>query len=184
MIDLHTHVYHGVGVYGIYADSVASRSGVTTWLDAGSAGAFNFPGFRKFIVNPSQARIYALLNVSSIGMMSWSWELSNLNYCDVDLCCKIINLNRDIVLGVKARIDKNTTSGLGLEPLRLARDVADRCELPLMVHIGSGPPEILDVLEFLKPRYQDISLNKEALVEGIHVVDVQGSDIDIFIRED
>ena len=151
LIDLHTHVYHGVGVYGIYADSVASRSGVTTWLDAGSAGAFNFPGFRKFIVNPSQARIYALLNVSSIGMMSWSWELSNLNYCDVDLCCKIINLNRDIVLGVKARIDKNTTSGLGLEPLRLARDVANRCELPLMVHIGSGPPEILDVLEFLKP---------------------------------
>ncbi len=41
-----------------------------------------------------------------------------------------------------------------------------------------------NVLEFLKPRYEDISLNKEALVEGIHVVDVQGSDIDIFIRED
>ena len=32
LIDLHTHVYHGVGVYGIYADSVASRSGVTCLL--------------------------------------------------------------------------------------------------------------------------------------------------------
>ena len=41
-----------------------------------------------------------------------------------------------------------------------------------------------NVLEFLKPRYEDISLNKEALIEGIHVVDVKGSDIDIFIRED
>ncbi len=42
---------------------------------------------------------------------------------------------------------------------------------------------INNVLEFLKPRYEDISLNKEALIEGIHVIDVKGSDIDIFIKE-
>ena len=151
LVDLHTHVYHGVGVYGIYADPVAARSGVTTWLDVGSAGAYNFPGFREFIVNPSNARIYALLNISSIGLTAGSWELSNLDYCDVELCCKLIDLNRDVALGVKARIDGNTTRGTGLAPLTRAREAADRCELPLMVHIGNGPPEIVDVLEYMKP---------------------------------
>src|SRR6185369_3277820 len=41
LIDLHTHVYHRVTFWGINPDPVAARTGVTTWLDVGSAGAFN-----------------------------------------------------------------------------------------------------------------------------------------------
>ena len=59
LIDLHTHVYHSATCWGVRADPVAARTGVTTWLDVGSAGAYNFPGFREFIVRPSLARIYA-----------------------------------------------------------------------------------------------------------------------------
>ena len=151
LVDLHTHVYYGVSCYGVHADPVAARSGVTTWLDVGSAGGYNFPGFREFIVKPASARIYALLNLSSIGLTAGSWELSNLDYCDVDFCCKMIDLNRDIALGIKARIDRGTTRGTGIVPLARAREAADRCELPLMVHIGHGPPDIVDVLSYLKP---------------------------------
>ena len=151
LVDLHTHVYYGVSCYGVHADPVAARSGVTTWLDVGSAGGYNLPGFREFIVKPASARIYALLNLSSIGLTAGSWELSNLDYCDVDFCCKMIDLNRDIALGVKARIDHSTTRGTGIVPLARAREAADRCELPLMVHIGHGPPDIVDVLGYLKP---------------------------------
>ena len=151
LVDLHTHVYHSATCWGIRADPVAARSGVTTWLDVGSAGAFNFPGFREFIVKPSLARIYALLNISSIGLTASTWELSNLNYMDVDLCCKLIDLNRDLILGVKVRIDLNTTSGTGVEGLRRGRLAAEQCELPMMVHIGKGPPELSEVLEFLRP---------------------------------
>lgn len=151
LVDLHTHVYHGVTYWGVHADPVAARSGVTTWLDAGSAGGYNFPGFREFIVKPSTARIYALLNIASIGLTAQTYELSNLDYCDIDLCCKLIDLNRDVILGVKARIDHNTTRGTGIAPLSRAREAADRSELPLMVHIGMGPPAIVDVLNYLKP---------------------------------
>jgi len=151
LVDLHTHVYHSVTTWGILADPVAARSGVTTWLDVGSAGAYNWLGFREFIVKPADVRIYALLNISSIGLTAPTWELANLNYCDVDLCCKLTDLHRDLVLGIKVRIDKNTTSGTGVEPLRRAREAAERCELPMMVHIGIGPPEINEVLAFLRP---------------------------------
>lgn len=151
LVDLHTHVYHSATCWGIRADPVAARSGVTTWLDVGSAGAYNFPGFREFIVRPALARIYALLNISSIGLTASTWELSNLNYLDVDLCCKLIDLNRDLLLGVKVRIDVNTTSGTGVEGLRRGRLAAERCALPMMVHIGKAPPELSEVLEFMRP---------------------------------
>ncbi len=151
LVDLHTHVYHSVTYWGIHADPVAARSGVTTWLDVGSAGAFNIQGFRDFIAKPAASRLYALLNISTIGLTASSWELANLNYCDVDLCVKLTNLNRDLILGVKVRIDHNTTSGTGLEPLRRGREAAERLEQPMMVHIGYGPPTVQEVLPYLRP---------------------------------
>ena len=151
LIDLHTHVYHSVTYWGIHADPVAARSGVTTWLDVGSAGAFNIQGFRDFIAKPAASRLYALLNISTIGLTASSWELANLNYCDVDLCVKLTNLNRDLILGVKVRIDHNTTSGTGVEALRRGREAAEQLELPMMVHIGYGPPTVTEVLPFMRP---------------------------------
>jgi dihydroorotase len=151
LVDLHTHVYHSVTYWGIQADPVAARSGVTTWLDVGSSGAFNVQGFREFIAKPAMARLYALLNISTIGLTASTWELSNLNYCDVDLCVKLTNLNRDLILGVKVRIDHNTTSGTGIEPLRRGREASEKLDLPMMVHIGYGPPTITEVLPFLRP---------------------------------
>jgi dihydroorotase len=151
LVDLHTHVYHHVTFWGIDPDPVAARSGVTTWLDVGSAGAFNWPGFREFIVKPSDVRIYGLLNISSIGLTAATGELANLDYCDVDLCCKLINLHRDLILGVKVRIDANTVRANGIEPLRRARAAAERCDLPMMVHIGIGPPAVSDVLALMRP---------------------------------
>lgn len=148
LIDLHTHVYYGCTFWGVQADPVAARTGVTTWLDVGSAGAYNMPGFRDYIVKPAQARIYALLNISSIGLVAQTWELGNLGYCDVELCTRLINANRNVALGVKARIDHNTIMNNGLEPLKRAREAADRVQLPLMVHIGTGPA-VQDVLPFL-----------------------------------
>jgi dihydroorotase len=151
LIDLHTHVYWGATYWGVWPDPIAARSGVTTWLDVGSAGSYSFPGFRKFIVEPSKSKVFALLNLSSIGLIAQTWEFSNLDYCDVDLAEKITNLNRDIVLGIKARIDRNTTRGTGIRPLELARELADRVELPLMVHIGQGPPTLDEIAKYLRP---------------------------------
>ena len=58
LVDLHTHCYHSATGLGVEADPIAARSGVTTWVDAGSFGYDQAAGFRRFIVNPSQARIF------------------------------------------------------------------------------------------------------------------------------
>ncbi|MBA2597322.1 MAG: amidohydrolase/deacetylase family metallohydrolase, partial [Chloroflexia bacterium] len=133
------------------ADPVAARTGVTTWLDVGSSGAYSWPGFRRFIAEPSRTRIFALLNASSIGLIAPTWEFANLDYCDLDLAETIVNANRDLILGIKARIDQNTTRGVGIRPLELARELADRVGLPLMTHIGYGPPTIAEVAPLLRP---------------------------------
>ena len=120
LIDLHTHVYWGATYWGIEPDPVAARTGVTTWLDVGSAGSYTFPGFRRYIAEPSQSKVFALLNLSSIGLVAPTWELANIDYCDIDLGRDDRRRNRDIILGIKARIDQNTTRGTGIEPLELA----------------------------------------------------------------
>ncbi len=151
LVDLHTHIYHGATYWGIRAAPVAARTGVTTWIDAGSAGAYSLGGFREFIAEPAYVNIFAFLNISVIGLIAPTWELANLNYCDVDLCVKLAEQNRELVRGIKARIDVNTLGGSGLEPLRRARLAADRCALPLMVHIGVGPPTLGEVLAWMRP---------------------------------
>ncbi|HKG25172.1 MAG TPA: amidohydrolase/deacetylase family metallohydrolase [Thermomicrobiales bacterium] len=151
LIDLHTHVYWGATYWGIEPDPVAARSGVTTWLDVGSSGSYSFPGFREYIVKRSKSRVYALLNLSAIGLIAPTYEFANLDYCDVELAATIVEENRDVILGIKARIDKATTRGVGIRPLAIARELADRVGLPLMIHIGQGPPTIEEVIPHLRP---------------------------------
>ena len=106
----------GFAVLRTETDNLASyySSRVTTWLDVGTSGAFNFHGFRRYVVESNRSRCFALLNLSSIGLAANTFELSNLDYCDVDLAAMIVERNRDVILGIKARIDSSTTRGTGI----------------------------------------------------------------------
>src|SRR5437763_9069636 len=70
-IDLHTHVYWGGTSLGVDATDAARQSGVTTLVDAGSAGPGNFRGFRKHVIEPSEPRILAYLHVSFVGIFAF-----------------------------------------------------------------------------------------------------------------
>src|SRR5258708_27460700 len=136
LVDLHTHVFHGCSYWGIRPDPVASRSGVTTWIDAGSAGAMTLEGFREYIVKPARSRIYAFLNISYIGLVGPDHELMNLNYADVDVFRRIYDLNRDLVLGVKGRMMSPTVAKQGINPLARAPPAAPGSQVqPSSAHI-------------------------------------------------
>lgn len=151
LVDLHTHIYWGTTYWGVEADPIAARSGVTTWIDVGSAGGYTFPGFREYIANRASVRVYAFLHLSSIGLVAPTWELSNPDYWDVDLAVETVERNRDLILGIKIRMDSRTTRGVGIEPMKHARELADRVGLPLMTHIGDGPPMLEELLPYLRP---------------------------------
>jgi dihydroorotase len=155
LIDIHVHVYDGVAPLGIPADPNCIAKGVTTAVDAGSAGAHTFPGLRKYVINVVDTRVYALLNISVVGQSTLSndnpyGELLDLRYANARLAIRTIERNRDVILGVKIRLTSNIAGDHDLEALKLAREAADAVRLPLMVHIGGTHSPLAAILDMLK----------------------------------
>lgn len=150
LVDLHTHVYAGGGFWGLRPEPVAWRSGTTCFVDAGSAGAFNVGALLDQIA-ASPLRIAALVNIANRGLVAETGEARDLSDCDPELCAAAIAAHPGVLVGVKSRLDHNAVGPAGTAPLRRALDAAERARVPVMVHIGSGPPEIDDVLQLLRP---------------------------------
>lgn len=148
LIDAHTHV--GPGYWGIDPDPVAWCSGVTTWVDAGSAGAYTVAGLRR-VAQTASVRVRALLNISAIGLAGRTGESRDLANCDVALAIDTIRAHRDLFHGVKVRIDSETVGDNGVEPLRRGLAVAEACGVPVMAHIGTAPPSLDEVLDLMRP---------------------------------
>jgi dihydroorotase len=150
LIDLHTHIYRGVGFFGCDAESIAWRSGVTTWVDAGSSGGYTWPGFREFIIDTSRIRVFAFISMSYLGMPGLNYdEYGAIETLDASVLSRVVNQNRDKIVGIKVRTGTGRSGNQGLEPLRRARAAADELDLMIMCHIASGPPDIDDVLALL-----------------------------------
>ncbi|KIH96458.1 amidohydrolase [Streptomonospora alba] len=149
LVDMHTHIWHGATYWGMDPDPTAWRTGVTTWVDAGSAGAYSMDGLRRFAAEPARVRVHALINVSAVGLVAETGEHHALDNLDIDAAAAVAARHGDFVRGVKARIDARTVGAHGLEPLRRASELARRLERPLMVHVGYGPPTIADIAPLL-----------------------------------
>jgi dihydroorotase len=156
MIDLHGHLFDGVSHYGIEPDPTCLANGATTVVDAGSAGADTFPGFRKYVIEASNTRIFAFLNISSQGMLTPEiGELEIPEYANVAKACEMIEQHRDLILGVKVRLTRDTvvSERSGMLPLYRAREAADAAGLPLMVHPqGAWCGSIDDILAVMRER--------------------------------
>lgn len=150
LVDLHTHVHPGATYWGIDPEPVAWRSGVTTWVDAGSAGAWSFPALAAAIAG-YPVRVPALLNISAAGLVAPVGESRDLANCDVDLAVTTVRAYPETVVGIKVRMDRHNVGSHGLAPLRRAVEAATATDLPVMVHIGAGPPTIGQLLPLLRP---------------------------------
>ena len=152
LIDMHAHGYWGVTFDGLRADAVAGRTGVTTWVDPGSAGAQTFPGFRRYVIEQTRTRILPFLNLCAIGVIYRGVpEFNDLRWADVGFAVEMIEEHRDLVVGVKVRVGREIVRDNADHPLWLAREVGDRVRLPIMVHIGQPPPTLRQVLAALRP---------------------------------
>lgn len=153
LIDIHAHTFVNAHDMGIETDQRCAASGVTTLIDAGSAGSSTFPGLRQYVANASEVRLRCFVHLSALGLIHLRvGELMNLDYADPEGCARTISDNRDLAIGVKLRFsNKVVPDAAGTEPLRLARQAADMAGVPLMVHITDALLPVPQILEFLKP---------------------------------
>ena len=135
MIDLHTHVYEGINQNGINPDLAGVRSGVTTVLDAGSAGCYTFGGFPRYVVPRAKTRIFCMLHISRVGL-SYQPDTSRREDIDVEETVSVIQTNRPLIQGVKIRAVGPGVPRMGVEMVRLAKQAATEGGVRLMVHIG------------------------------------------------
>ncbi|MGL4494618.1 MAG: amidohydrolase/deacetylase family metallohydrolase [Beijerinckiaceae bacterium] len=156
LIDLHTHVYWGGTSLGIDADEFCRTSGVTTSVDTGSAGPGNWAGFRKHVIERSEARILAYLHVSFAGIYGFSktvmvGESEDLRLMAPAECAEVADKNRDLIVGIKVRVGRHSSGDQGTAPLNMALQVADEVGMPLMCHIDHPPPSYEEVIGMLRP---------------------------------
>jgi dihydroorotase len=156
LIDVHVHVLPYVGETGTEPDACCIGRGVTTVVDAGTAGAFTLPALRKFIVEKAETRVRALVHIVAIGMVvaitPGMEELGDLRFCDPKRAVKAATENKDLVLGFKIRIDRKFTvpGNNDIEAMKRARMAADEASLPLTIHIGGSYTPLKEFLALLK----------------------------------
>jgi dihydroorotase len=152
LLDLHVHAFWGVSHYGVEPDVSNLARGVTTALDAGSAGSDTFAAFRRYVLDRCDTRLYCLLNISSMGMISPTiGELEDLRWADVQKAVRVGSENRDRVLGIKARLSRAQAGENDVEALKRGLDAAEGLGGILMIHIGDSKTPLEDLVEMLRP---------------------------------
>jgi dihydroorotase len=149
LVDLHTHCAYGLRS-GIWPDPIAARSGVTTWVDAGTFAYPDVDGFRRFLVERSQARIFGFVYLYP---SSRNPDIDAVQYVrsHLERTGRTAADNPDIVLGVKLQVGSNMNGRYSLEFLKLAREVCDKYRLRLLTHISVAPPATDDVMALMRP---------------------------------
>lgn len=152
LIDLHVHVFWGASHYGIEPDPHCLATGTTTVVDAGSAGAFTFPAFRRYVIEVAQTRILPFLNIGATGMVAPDvGELRHPEFIDKAAALRAIEAHRDLIQGIKVRLSRDLVGGNAWLALTTALEASEAAGLPIMVHVGDTPLPLTEILDELRP---------------------------------
>ena len=104
LIDIHVHVYPFRGPGGptwqwsIIPDAHSFRAGVTTFVDAGTAGAEHFLDFRQKWIDRSETRVLAWLNIAAGSMGDAEQDPRQF---DVQRAAETVAAHSDVIVGIK-----------------------------------------------------------------------------------
>lgn len=145
LIDIHTHNFVGTnadqaymnGPAGVIPDGFTFRSGVTTIVDAGSSGWRTFPDFKKNIIDRSQTRVLAFLNIVGEGMRGGAYE-QNIADMDPKMASITAGSNRNYIVGIKLA----HYQGAEWIPADNAIEAGKKANIPVMVDFGGNTPPL------------------------------------------
>ncbi len=135
LIDLHAHVFEGVNRTGVNSDLGGVYSGVTTIVDAGSAGAATFAAFPRHILPACHTEVIPFLHICQTGLATTP-DIIAESSINLDDTLKTCAQHKGLIHGIKARMVSPALEIMGMEMPKLAKRAAKESGIPLMVHIG------------------------------------------------
>lgn len=152
LIDIHTHVFVGPGegfangFSSVSPDDFTFKAGITTVVDAGTSGWRNFPVFKKQVIDRSQTRVLAFINIAGSGMSGFPSE-EDINDMDARMTSLVAGQYPDIISGIKI----GHYRGSDWTPFDRAVEAAEIVKVPLLVecHLPLLPLE--GILEKMRP---------------------------------
>jgi dihydroorotase len=145
LIDMHTHVFignepdhtYGNGPSSISPDGFTFRNGVTTVVDAGCAGWRNFAVFKRQVIDISQTRVLAFLNIVGEGMRGGVYEQDTKDM-DGKMTSLVARQYRNYIAGIKVA----HYSGSEWTPVDEAAKAGTLANIPVMVDFGGSTPPL------------------------------------------
>ncbi len=140
LIDIHTHLYASTGERAslagdesVWPDGFTLRNGVTTAVDAGSSGWRNFEDFKDHIIDRSQTRVLAMLNIVGAGMRGPRFE-DNLADMSGEATAWMAKKYPGVIVGIKSA----HYSGPEWTPYIEAVKGGNLANIPVMIDYGSN----------------------------------------------
>ena len=139
MIDTHAHVYQYVtGRFGLDADMVGVRSGVTTLIDQGGPSCMTIGGFRNYVAKPSKSRVLCFISAYLVGGLEGHLypDLYGPNGVNPEHTIRVAKENLDLVKGIKAHAEIGGQSRWGMDVIKIGKQIAKEVGVPLYIHLG------------------------------------------------
>ncbi|SKB52968.1 amidohydrolase/deacetylase family metallohydrolase [Daejeonella lutea] len=192
LIDIHGHVFAGTtadgqlenGFSSLPADGFTFRVGVTTIVDAGDAGAKSFPVFKANVIDRSQTRVLAFLNISNEGMRGDEmsvWQ-QNTEFMDPEMAAKVAKQYPDHIVGIKVA-HFHSPDFIAVDRALQAGRLAN---LPVMIDFGGAKPRLsIEDLFIKRLRKGDIFTHTfgQLLETKETIVDVETKTLKPFVIE-
>ncbi len=188
LIDAHVHVNESCSMLGTKADILCPPSCVTTAIDPGSAGIYNFKGFYQNDIVPSWTTIKAAVSPTKYGVETGAHEeIPDPCYGTLEVLRPLFEQYKDTLVGIKQRVNYEVTGEYGLASLEQSvktakqlREEGYRCHV--MVHFGplAEGIQVEDVVGMLEPG--DLMTHIYRPANGTTIFDQNGKVLDCMRR--
>jgi dihydroorotase len=159
LIDTHAHIYeHVTGDFGLNADMVGVRGGVTTVVDQGGPSPLTFGGFKQFIADPAQSRVLCFISSYLAGGLLGHKYVDLYGPMGINVAA-IVKTAREypgLIKGIKAHAEPGGFSRWGIESLKLGKQAGRELGLPVYVHLGT-----------LWPQKEGTTVNPQEIIEQV-----------------
>jgi len=185
IIDMHAHVFstHRRSTLSLDPHVNTFSSGVTTVVDAGTAGWRDFADFRAEVIDRARIRVLAYVNIVGSGM-GGEWE-HDVREMRPGLAAAMADEHRDVVVGIKTAHYWAKRPFDAEHPPWAAVDAAveagERCGLPVMVDFYPSLPE-RPYPELILQKLRPGDIHTHVFAQQFPVIDGQGKVCDHLFR--